>query len=62
MIDEEEVKEGGAEEGEEMPNLDDAFEEEAFDGDEELGEVAGIVEEEEDFDTDFLLEDRDGNY
>ncbi len=62
MSDEEEVKEETIDE-EAIADLDDAFEaDDAFAVDEELGLVGDVNEEDEDFDTDYTLEDRDGNY
>lgn len=62
MSDEEEVKEEILDEAA-IGDLDDAFEpDDAFAVDEELGLTGDVNEEDEDFDTDYMLEDQDGNY
>lgn len=62
MSDEEEVKEEIIDE-EAIGDLDDAFEpDDAFAVDDELGLAGDVNEEDEDFDTDYMLEDQDGNY
>lgn len=60
MSDEEEVKEPVID-GEAIPNLDDAFEvEDVIVGEDDLGVLTEAEEDDEDLDTDFLIEDRDG--
>ncbi len=62
MDTEEELKEG-MEEGEEMPNLDDAFEaDDALAGEDDLGHVEDIDEDEEGYDNEFFTDEKDGNY
>lgn len=62
MSDEEEVKEEVLDDAA-VGNIDDAFEvEDAVDGEDDIGLLGDVNEEDEDFDTDYTLEDRDGNY
>lgn len=59
MSEDEEVKEPSIDD-ESTANLDDAFEvEDTIEGEDDIGVLAEVNEEDEDFDTDFLIEDRD---
>jgi len=59
MSEDEEIKDPLID-GDAVPNIDDAFEvEDVLIGEDDLGVLPEATEDDEDLDTDFLIEDRD---